>query len=273
IDFSGFACIAIAIMTFFGGIFLGQESGFGSLQSYLLFIIAIIALGLFIMVERKRKSPLIKFAIFKNKIFTLSLLSAVLIFASNFFVNVVIPFYLQDARKLSASYAGLLMMVFPLLMVVGAPLSGYLTDKIGPGILTFGGLLLLCCTSLMYMFLDMNSPIWYYVIATAIMGLGNALFQSPNNTMVMSSVEKQDLGVAGSMNSFARNLGMVIGIALSTTILYRGMSEAYGERVTTYLANRPDIFIVGMRETFFVAFLLCVAAFILTILRFRKTTK
>lgn len=49
--------------------------------------------------------------------------------------------------------------------------------------------------------LDMNSPIWYYVIATAIMGLGNALFQSPNNTMVMSSVEKQDLGVAGSMNS------------------------------------------------------------------------
>ena len=51
--------------------------------------------------------------------------------------------------------------------------------------------------------LDMNSPIWYYVIATAIMGLGNALFQSPNNTMVMSSVEKQDLGVAGSMNSFS----------------------------------------------------------------------
>lgn len=114
----------------------------------------------------------------------------------------------------------------------------------------------------MYMFLDMNSPIWYYVIATAIMGLGNALFQSPNNTMVMSSVEKQDLGVAGSMNSFARNLGMVIGIALSTTILYRGMSEAYGERVTTYLANRPDIFIVGMRETFFVAFLLCVYFYI-----------
>ena len=95
IDFSGFACIAIAIMTFFGGIFLGQESGFGSLQSYLLFIIAVVALGLFIMVERKRKSPLIKFAIFKNKIFTLSLLSAVLIFASNFFVNVVIPFYFR----------------------------------------------------------------------------------------------------------------------------------------------------------------------------------
>ena len=238
-----------AIMTFFGGIFLGQESGFGSLQSYLLFIIAVIALGLFIMVERKEKAHLLSSQFLKQN-FYFKFIVRRFNFCLKLFVNVVIPFYLQDARKLSASYAGLLMMVFPLLMVVGAPLSGYLTDKIGPGILTFGGLLLLCCTSLMYMFLDMNSPIWYYVIATAIMGLGNALFQSPNNTMVMSSVEKQDLGVAGSMNSFARNLGMVIGIALSTTILYRGMSEAYGERVTTYLANRPDIFIVGMRETF-----------------------
>ncbi|MGH2179991.1 MFS transporter, partial [Enterococcus faecalis] len=77
---------------------------------------------------------------------------------------------------------------------------------------------------------------WYYVIARAIMGLGNALFQSANNTMVMSSVEKQDLGVARSMNSFARNLGMVIGIPLSTSILYRGMSELYGERLTTNLS-------------------------------------
>ena len=104
IDFSGFACIAIAIMTFFGGIFLGQESGFGSLQSYLLFIIAVIALGLFIMVERKRKSPLIKFAIFKNKIFTLSLLSAVLIFASNFFVNTC-PLCEDKKYKRSNSFA------------------------------------------------------------------------------------------------------------------------------------------------------------------------
>ena len=83
IDFSGFACIAIAIMTFFGGIFLGQESGFGSLQSYLLFIIAVIALGLFIMVERKRKSPLIKFAIFKTK-FYFKFIVRRFNFASNF---------------------------------------------------------------------------------------------------------------------------------------------------------------------------------------------
>lgn len=54
-------------MTFFGGIFLGQESGFGSLQSYLLFIIAVIALGLFIMVERKEKAHLLSSQFLKTK--------------------------------------------------------------------------------------------------------------------------------------------------------------------------------------------------------------
>lgn len=270
IDMPGFSCFAVTIMTFFGGIFIGQEIGFDAPQSLLLFAVAVISFWLFLRIEKRKESPLISFSIFKNKIFTMSLLTAVLIFASNFFVNVVIPFYLQDARKLSASYAGLLMMVFPLLMVVGSPISGYLTDKIGPEILTLSGLLLLSTTSLMYMFLDMHSPIWYYVLATAIMGMGNALFQSPNNTMVMSSVEKEDLGVAGSMNSFARNLGMVIGIALATTILYNAMSVAFGSRVTTYIIDRPDIFIFGMKMAFLASFILCILAFILTIYRFRK---
>jgi EmrB/QacA subfamily drug resistance transporter len=270
IDWLGFDSFAAAIMTFFGAIFLGQEMGFGVPIVMVLFVIAVIALVLFLKVEKSKATPLISFAIFKNKIFTMSLITAVLIFSSNFFVNVVIPFYLQEGRKLSASYAGLLMMVFPLLMVVGSPISGYLTDKIGPEILTIGGLLLLSVTSLMYMFLDMETPIWYYVVATGLMGMGNALFQSPNNTMVMSSVDRKDLGVAGSLNSFARNLGMVIGIALATTILYHAMSKAYGSRVTTYISNRPDIFIFGMKMAFFTSFILCIFALILTIIRFKK---
>ncbi|MGK0551519.1 MFS transporter [Enterococcus faecalis] len=271
IDMTGFAYFAIAILTFFGGIFIGQEKGFAVPVVLVLFAVAFIALFLFLRVEKSKAVPLISFTVFKNKIFTMSLLTAVLIFASNFFVNVVIPFYLQNARHLSASYAGLLMMVFPLLMVVGSPISGYLTDKIGPELLTIGGLMVLAATSLMYMFLDMHTPIWYYALATGLMGVGNALFQSPNNTMVMSSVEKKDLGVAGSLNSFARNFGMVVGIALATTILYHAMSAAYGQRVTTYIAGRADIFIFGMRMAFLTSFGICMAALVLTIIRFRKS--
>ncbi|MDT2740359.1 MFS transporter [Enterococcus canintestini] len=270
IDMGGFAAVAATIMTFFGGVFLGQEHGFLTPIPLALFVLAVISFFIFLYVEKKVKLPLITFSIFKNKVFTMSLVTALLIFSSNFFVNVVIPFYLQSARGLSPSYAGLLMMVFPFLMVIGSPLSGYLTDRVGPEILVLIGLVMLSVTQLMYMFMHADSPLWYYVVATAIMGLGNSLFQSPNNTMVMSSVTKENLGVAGSLNSFARNLGMVVGISLATTILYNAMSSKMGERVTTYIAKRPDVFIYGMKITFLGSFLLCLAALLLTLYRVKK---
>ncbi|MFC4772888.1 MFS transporter [Enterococcus hermanniensis] len=270
IDWLGFVTFAVTIMSFFGAIFIGQEVGYIHTVPLVLLVIAIVFFVVFIQVEKRKENPLLVFDILKNKMFTMSLLTALLIFSANFFVNVVIPFYLQNARGLTASYAGLLMMVFPFLMVIGSPLSGYLTDKIGPQRLVLLGLTLLSIAQLLYVFMNQTSPIWYYVLATAIMGFGNALFQSPNNTIVMSSVEKDNLGVAGSMNSFARNLGMVIGIALATTILYSGMSVAYGQRVTTYIEGRPDIFIFGMRVTFVVSLILCVFGFILSLVRFRK---
>lgn len=270
IDRGGFAAVAATIMTFFGGVFLGQEQGFLTPVPLILFGLAVVSFMAFIMIEKRVKLPLVTFSIFKNKIFTMSLITAVLIFSSNFFINVVVPFYLQNARGLSPSVAGLLMMVFPLLMVVGSPLSGYLTDRVGPEILVVVGLGLLSLTQLMYMFMKVDSPLWYYIVATALMGLGNSLFQSPNNTMVMSSVTVENLGLAGSLNSFARNFGMVTGISLATTILYHAMSSKMGERVTTYIEGRPDIFIYGMKITFLGSLILCIVALLLTLWRIKQ---
>lgn len=270
IDRKGFLLFSLFIFSFFGAIFIGQEEGFLHQVPMGLFVVAILSFVAFIFVEKKVAEPLIVFSIFKNRIFSLSLLTALMIFSANFFVNVIIPFYLQNARGLSPSKAGMLMMVFPLVMVIGSPLSGFLTDKIGPKKLVLTGLALLSLTQVIYMSMDMNTPLIIYVFATAMMGLGNALFQSPNNTLVMSSVKNEELGVASSMNAFARNLGMVLGIATSTTVLYAAMSHSYGEKVTTYIIERPDVFIYGMKVTFLGSLFLCFFSFGLTIWRSRQ---
>lgn len=270
IDFTGFVTFAIAIICLFGGIFIGQEHGFLTAVPLTLWGIALITFVLFYRIEKKQDSPLISFKIFNNTVFTMGLVTAILVFASNFFINVVLPFYLQNARGFEASFAGILMMVFPLMMVVGSPLSGYLTDEFGPQKLVMTGLVLLSAAQILCMFLGVTSPIWFFIAATAVMGVGNALFQSPNNTMIMSSVTQADLGIAGSMNSFARNFGMEIGIALSTTVLYKAMSFDYGKKIITYIDGRPDVFIFGMKITFLGSFILCFAALVITMLRLRK---
>lgn len=268
VDFAGFVLFALFIISLFGGIFIGQELGFTTLYPMILFVVAVISAVVFYRVENHKERPLVEFKMFKNVLFTLSLTTAMMIFVTNFFSNVLMPFYLQNTRGYSASFAGILMMVFPIVMIVGAPVSGYITDKIGPEILTLVGLITLCGAQLAYLLLGEQSSLFIFVIASVLMGLGNALFQAPNNTIVMGSVDKKDLGVAGSLNSLARNFGMVVGISLATTVLYAAMSHLFGQKVTTYIQERPDVFIYGMRVTYFVAFCICLVATILTAIRF-----
>ncbi len=273
IDLTGFISFAFFILTLFGGIFIGQEIGFAKPLSLGLFLLAFISFMIFFSLERKNVNALVSFKLFKNKMFTISLLTAMMIFATNFFSNVIFPYYLQDAKAYSASFSGLLMMVFPVVMMVGAPFSGALSDKIGPNSLTLVGLILLTVSQFFFIFLNLGSSLIYFVFLTACMGLGNALFQAPNNTIVMSCVEKKDLGVAGSLNSLARNFGMVVGIALSTTILYQAMSWKMGEKVTTYIESRPDVFIYGMNSAFLGSFTICMIATFLTGYRLFKNSK
>ncbi|APB30750.1 MFS transporter [Vagococcus teuberi] len=270
IDFLGFLLFAATILTLFGGIFIGQELGYVHTLPIILIIIALMSMILFYRVEINRDNPLIQFSLFKNKVFTLSLLTASMIFVTNFFTNVVIPFYLQNTRGYSASFSGLLMMVIPFTMIVGSPVSGYITDKIGAKLLTFVGLILITISQVLYLVLGQQTSLIFFVFASIFVGLGNALFQAPNNTLVMSNVEKKDLGVAGSLNSLARNLGMVIGISLSTTVLYAAMSHNYGQKVTTYISGRPDVFIYGMHAVYMTSFVICLIATILTGIRFFK---
>lgn len=53
---------------------------------------------------------------------------------------------------------------------------------------------------------NLNSPLWLFVVTSLFYGVRMGLFQSPNNSVIMSSVDQQFLGIAGSVNSLARNL-------------------------------------------------------------------
>lgn len=233
IDYAGFVSFAALIVSLFLGIFIGQQIGFTSPIILTAFVVALISPGIFVWIEQHVEQPLLSFRLFKNVDFSLSLLCAFLIFIVNFFFNVISPFYLENALGLAPNLAGYSLMIFPIVQVVVAPIAGSISDKIGPELLTF-------------------------------VGLGNGIFQAPNNTIVMSSVGVQDLGVAGGINALARNLVMVFGISLSTTVLYAAMSRNYGQKVTGYIPGHADVFIAGMHDAFMVALVICLIATALT---------
>ena len=274
IDYKGFILFDISILSLFLAIFMGQEAGFKNITVIILFIAFIITLFLFIKVENTIDEPLIDMKMFNNFEFSLGLFCALLVFSSNFFFNILMPLYLQKTLALSSLRAGFILMSVPIAMMIVSPISGALSDKMSSEILTFIGLIVFTIAQLLFIFIGQDTKIYHLIMITVIMGIGIALFQSPNNSIIMSSVKQNKLGVAGSLNSLARNLGMIIGIALSTTILYSAMSHKIGYKVITYIDNKPMIFVYGMHVAFMVSFILCVVACIISAYRlFEKNKK
>ncbi|RRG03037.1 MAG: MFS transporter [Lactobacillus sp.] len=267
IDWFGFLNFSLLIFGLFLGVFLGQEIGYTAPLPLILFAIAIITFWGFIRTEKRAKNPLMPLSLFKIKPFTYGLGAAVLIFLSNFFTVVIIPFYLEDARGLSAGQAGALLIIFPVIMVFAGPLGGWFADHYSQAKVATIGLAIVAFAQALYYFLSLTSPIWVYVVITVIMAIGTGLFQSPNSDIVMSVVPKDQLGSAGSLNALARNIGMISGTALSTSTLFVGMSLKAGFHITTYLPSQPETFIFGMHIAFAVSLVIIIGAFVLSVMQ------
>jgi EmrB/QacA subfamily drug resistance transporter len=270
LDAMGAVLFMFAIVPLFGALGEGLEIGFTQPAILLGFFIAILSFIAFVVVEKKRENPLLQLQIFENKLFSLNIFCGFISFVAMFCSNIIQPFYLQDVMRFSPAFTGLVLTIYPLILSVVAPFSGHLSDKIGSEILTFFGLVVSSLGLLLMSSLNENSSIISMVLFIAVMSIGNGLFQSPNNSLVMSTVPRDKLGIAGSVNALVRNLGMICGIALSTTLLYNRMSFKIGHPVTDYVVGRNDAFIYGMRIVYITAAAISMIGVILTAFRLFK---
>lgn len=196
----------------------GMEWGIrtGAVQSLLLMSIA--AFALFTWHEARVRHPMLDLRIFRNWPFLVGNLSGMLSFMAMFANTMLLPFFLQQMKALPPSQAGLVMSAFPVVMGLTAPLSGTFSDRFGPLILTTTGLGITALGLYYTGSLSPDAGLWQIVAGQAAMGLGNGLFQSPNNNSVMSAVSPDKLGVAGGVNALARNFGMVSGTAVAVSV-------------------------------------------------------
>ena len=266
-DIKGTILFMLAIILLFSSINFGQSIGFTNPIIVGALILSVLFLIIFIKVEDKIKAPMLDISIFKNKLFSLSIFCGFTSFISIGAINIILPFYLQDVLKLGPSVAGLMMTVSPIVLAVVAPVSGYLSDKIGSEKISALGLSIMTLGIFSLMLFKESTPLVIVGILIGSVSLGSGIFQSPNNSLIMSTVDKSKLGVAGSINGLIRNLGMTTGIALSTSLLYSLMSSKIGYKVSGYIEGRADIFIYAMRFVFVGIGSVCLIGAILTILR------
>ncbi|WP_429971817.1 MFS transporter [Fructilactobacillus sp. Tb1] len=260
---------ALGIIGLFGFMYAGQNLGYASSLPLGLIIIAIIAFTLFVVFERKASTKMIDYHLFKNAHFSFGLFSAFIVFITNNFYMVLMPFYLEDIRTVPIAVTGLMMTILPIIQVIVAPVSGHLADVKGIGKVTMTGLIVLVATQLGLFILNINSPLIECLLFIGMMGIGNGVFQSPNNAMIMSSAPKTELGVAGSVNALSRNFGMVTGNAAATSLLFMFMSFKVGKNISN-ITNDHALFIFGQHNVYLIGLILLVIVLIIDIQMERK---
>lgn len=257
LDLKGAALFSLFVVLLFYSMIRGQTIGYENIMIILGFILSAVCITIFVIIEGRMEEPLLKLDIFKNRLFSISIFCAFISFTGISCINIIQPFYLQDVLKLSPGSTGLLMMVYPMILSLIAPISGYMSDRIGSELLTFMGLMFTAVGLFLLSTLNEHLRLTAMIAFIVTIALGNGLFQSPNNSLVMSTVPRSKLGIAGSINALVRNLGMVFGVSFSTTLLYNRMSSRAGYRVFGYIPGREDIFIYGMRIVYITAAFIC----------------
>jgi MFS family permease len=170
--------------------------------------------GLFIVVEMKAKSPLIRLSLFSDARLSSSLTLTLLVTTVMMTTLVVGPFYLHRGLGLSSTMVGVALSIGPLLSAFGGVPAGRLVDRFGARRIVPGALLAMACGCGLLALLPMSLGLPAYLLPVAVVAVGYALFQAANNTGLMAGVRQEQRGVVSAMLGLARNLGLITGAAV-----------------------------------------------------------
>jgi DHA2 family multidrug resistance protein-like MFS transporter len=212
------AASALLSATTFGLLTLGLEQFTRGAAWWVVVLFAVGFLGFGAALVRRqagRPSPLLPVDLLRIPVFALSIATSICSFTAQMLAFVAMPFLFQHALGRSAVESGLLITPWPLVLIVVAPLSGRLADRINPGLLGGIGLALLAGGMALLATLPAVPTAFDIVWRVALCGAGFGLFQSPNNRVLLSSAPRERSGGASGMLATARLLGQTTGAALA----------------------------------------------------------
>lgn len=227
IDWWGAASIALATVPLLLVAEQGREWGWASPVALLCYGLSAVGIIAFLLVERAMgDAALIPLRLFRSGSFSMASVIGVLVGFSMFGAMMTLPLYLQLVEGASPTEAGWLMLPLVLGMMTASIGSGQLIARtgeyrvfpvLGTATLT-GGFFLLT-------FETFETPLWFTMVAMAVIGLGLGQLMQTLTLASQNSVPARDIGVATSSSTFFRQIGGTLGVAVIFSVLFSRLPE------------------------------------------------
>ncbi len=224
IDWIGLILSSSAIFSFTLVLVKGNAWGWQSNIAWYCYIISIISLVLFVLVERKIHNPMVNLNLFKDRMFVGASIVVVL---SNLFligVTVLLPTFLTKIQHRTEIEAAFLVTPISAMIFLVSPFASLLMKKLGKITIILSGFLVM---SLAYYWLQMigvNSTNIEIIIPCMILGVGYGLVVGPITVLSASSFEGELLTASQSVVSMLRQVGIVLAVAIFVSNLTHNLS-------------------------------------------------
>ncbi|MCR5175871.1 MAG: MFS transporter [Anaerovibrio sp.] len=226
-----------------------------------LFLLGIAGFFLFVYIEGKTRFPMLDVNLFVgNRGFSCSNLAAMLHYAATFATSFLLAVYLQVICGLGAAESGLILLLQFVMMALLSPAAGALSDRIDPGKVASVGMGINCIGLAVLSLLDQESSLLLVGGVLIAIGIGFALFASPNNNAILSSIPSQYYGTASSMLAAMRIIGQALSMAIVTIVMDVNA-------VKSMTGDDNDGLLLAMQVTYRICAVICMAGVVASLIR------
>ena len=219
LDIPGLLSSGIGLFALTYGLIEANNYGWGSARIVGSFVVAAVALVVFVQLERHRRAPMLDLTLFRNRTYVGANLAMLLVALAMFGVFFFVSLYMQNVLGYSAVQAGAAFLPMTVLIIVIAPLSGRLSDRWGSRWLMAGGMVLLAIQLTYFSQLPTDATFWRLLPALVIGGFGMSMTMTPSSAAAMRAVPVEKAGVGSAALNACRQVGGSTGIALMGAIM------------------------------------------------------
>jgi len=246
IDWWGVLTIIVGVVPLLIVAEQGREWGWVSTNSIAAYLIGVIGIISFIVIERKMgEDAILPLHLFKSRTFSLTTLLGVIVGMGMFGGMISLPLVLQIVYGATPTESGYLMIPMVMGLMASSILSGQITSKTGKyKIFMVLGTALMAVSFLYLSTLVYTWAIWQISIGMVVMGLGLGQMMQTLTIASQNAVEAQHIGVATSSATFFRQMGGTLGVAVFLSILFNGLADKGSEiarKIQEAIAANPAL--------------------------------
>lgn len=233
LDLVGAGLSVVGLTALLYGLIQAPDHGWGSSPILGAFAVGAVVLGVFVWWESRSDHPMLEITFFKNPRFSAASTGITLVFFAMFGTTFLLTQYFQLVLGYSPLEAGVRFLPWAASIMITAPLSAILVQRIGTKLVVGIGLSLCTVSFLLMTGFAVDTAYLDIVWRMLFLGVGMGLTMAPATESIMGSLPLAKAGVGSAVNDTTRQVGGALGVAVIGSVL----ASVYGSKMSDFLGH------------------------------------